>query len=152
MKSEPLTEAPGPQQAPIGEQGEDLPSLELTSRSPMMNKKARFGSSTSTDYTETFFEAYPGLRGKVVVHHAVPQAIQRRFQNLISNLEIHSIENLRGIPKNENGWMHLSMINTAWNGFLRDASTATTRQDILDYATKVDDMLGAMFLPPVRSK
>jgi hypothetical protein len=151
-KRESIGEAPQPEGSPVAEPEQDRPSLVLASRSPMMNKRARFGSSPSGDYTETFFRAYPELRGKVVVHHAVPQKIQRRFSTLISIAEIHSLENLRGIPKNENGWMHLSMINTAWNGFLRDVSPKTTREDILDYATKVDDMLGAFFLPPVRSK
>ena len=62
-------------------------------------KVAEFGSSVTKDYKQTFFKQYPDLEGKVIVHHAVEQQVQRRYPGLVSDSELHSLENLRGIRK-----------------------------------------------------
>ncbi len=64
--------------------------------------EGRFGVSTSGNYRGTFFAANPGLKGQVVVHHAVEQAVLNRFPGVVTKSEMHSLENLRGIPVNIN--------------------------------------------------
>ncbi len=120
------------------------------SRSPMFGKPARFGHASSNDYAKTFFDAHPDKKGKVVVHHAVEQQVQKRYPGLVSDAELHSLENLRGIPKGEiNNRIHLSKIRKRWNQFYRD-NPNPTQQDLLDFATKIDDEFGHLFDPPVR--
>ncbi|MEM6499894.1 MAG: hypothetical protein AAF709_24695, partial [Pseudomonadota bacterium] len=110
---------------------------------------ARFGISTSTDYRATFFEANPGLKGKVVVHHAVEQQALKRYPGLVSEAEIHSLENLRGIPKSVNSDLHLSKIRREWNQFYRQNANPT-QQQLLNKASEIDARYGSQFNPPVR--
>lgn len=113
------------------------------------NSGVGFGQSTSTNYRRTFFEANPGTEGKVVVHHAVEQQVLKRHPALVTSSEIHSIENLRGIPKSMNPDIHLSQIRRAWNRFYKQ-NPNPTKQQLLDYAAKLDDQFGHLFEPPVR--
>jgi uncharacterized Zn-binding protein involved in type VI secretion len=110
---------------------------------------ATFGSSTSTNYRETFFEANPETRGNVVVHHAVEQQAMRRYPGVISESQMHSLENLRGIPKPINSDVHLSQIRRSWNEFYRN-NPNPTQQQLLDHATRIDDQFGHLFDPPIR--
>ena len=98
-------------------------------------------------YRETFFAAHPELRGQVVVHHAIEQQVLRRYPGLFTEAEIHALENLRGIPKNTNPDLHLSQIRKAWNEFYR-TNTNPTKQQVLDFARKLDQQHGATFKPP----
>lgn len=101
-------------------------------------------------YTDTFFEAHPELKGKGYwVHHAVEQQSLKLYPNAVTPSEIHSLENLRGIPPEINADVHLSKIRMLWDDFYIDHPNAT-RQELLDFATKVDDLHGAQFDPPVR--
>jgi hypothetical protein len=77
----------------------------------------RGDGSASTNYRETFFAAHPALRDKVVVHHAVEQQVLKRYPGLFTEAEIHSLNNLRGVPKSINAELHLSKIRRAWNDF-----------------------------------
>ena len=59
------------------------------------------GSNTNKiDYKEVFFEEYPEVREKVWVHHGVEQQVLTKPQakGLFSYKEMHSLDNLRGIP------------------------------------------------------
>lgn len=113
------------------------------------NWRARMGSSTSKDYRATFFKKHPHNKGKVVVHHAVEQNVLKRYPGRFTTSEMHSIENLRGIPKGQvNGRVHLSEIRKDWSKFYKDYPNAT-RQQILNHATKVDLRFGTNFNPPV---
>ena len=67
----------------------------------------------------------------------------------MSETELHSLENLRGIPKTSNPELHLSRIRKQWNEFYRTHPNPTKRQ-LLDFATRIDDELGQLFNPPVR--
>ncbi|MFJ8186185.1 RHS repeat-associated core domain-containing protein [Streptomyces sp. NPDC096105] len=112
--------------------------------------EASLGSTTSHNYKKTFFDAHPHLKGKVVVHHAIEQQVLKRYPGLFSADEMHSLENLRGIPKGDiNSRIHLSQIRVEWNKFY-DANPNPTRQQVLDQVTKVDDMLGNWFSPRIR--
>jgi hypothetical protein len=110
---------------------------------------AKFGLATSTDYKATFFDAHPELEGSVVVHHAVEQQVLTRYPGLVSDSQMHSVENLRGIPKELNSDLHLSQIRREWNQFYRQ-NPNPTQQDLLDKATQIDAKFGAQFKPPVR--
>lgn len=128
--------------APGGPAGSGIPT-----RSP-----ATVGNANGNhDYAETFYAANPGTRGKVWVHHAVEQNnINKHYPGLFSADELHSIENLRGIPNGAvNARVHLSAIRKEWNKFYK-ANADPTRQEVLDYATRVDDMFGHWFLPRIR--
>ncbi|WCQ97075.1 hypothetical protein NQZ70_09866 [Sorangium sp. Soce836] len=99
------------------------------------------------NYREVFFGTHPELRGQVVVHHAVEQQVLKRYPGLFTEAEIHSIENLRGIPKSANPDVHLSQIRRSWNEFYR-TNPSPTRQQVFDFATELDARFGAKFNPP----
>lgn len=111
----------------------------------------RFGISTSTNYRATFFEANPGLEGQVVVHHAVEQQVLSRLPGVVTESEIHSLENLRGILNALNSDLHLSKIRTEWNRFYKPfeaSGTSPTQAQLLRKATEIDARYGIQFNPP----
>jgi hypothetical protein len=111
--------------------------------------RACFGCSTSTDYRSTFLAANPETAGRVFVHHAVEQQALTRYPTAVTESEIHSLENLRGIPKPINSEVHLSKIRKIWNRFYRSTPNPTKEQ-LLEQATMIDDQFGHLFDPPVR--
>jgi len=73
----------------------------------------------------------------------------------VSEAEIHSLENLRGVPLDINTEVHLSQIRTEWNRFYKpflESGTAPTRAQLLQKATELDSMFGSRFLPPTGGK
>ncbi|MGW9080087.1 putative T7SS-secreted protein [Streptomyces kronopolitis] len=113
-------------------------------------EEASVGHAASHNYKKNFFEAHPELKGQVVVHHAIEQQVLRRYPGLFSPSEMHSLENLRGIPKGDiNSRIHLSEIRVAWNEFY-SSHPSPTRQQVLDNVTRVDDSLGHWFSPRIR--
>jgi hypothetical protein len=141
------SQAPAPQRdappAPAPQTGGSVPAAPAT-----------FGWTNSFDYRETFFAANPETRGEVVVHHAVEQQVMRKFPNVVAPNEMHSLENLRGIPKGEtNNEVHLSDIRKEWNRFYRPylaSGTKPSKDELLQFATKMDDKHGQRFNPPIR--
>jgi hypothetical protein len=112
--------------------------------------KASFGFATSHDYRETFLAAHPELRGKVVVHHAVEQRALKLYPSQVTAAEMHSLENLRGIPINANAKLHLSTIRKEWNAFYLVHPNATKEQ-LLQKATENDRKYGSEFDPPIEN-
>ncbi|MEY8042166.1 putative T7SS-secreted protein [Saccharopolyspora cebuensis] len=111
---------------------------------------AQLGQAVRKDYRKTFFENHPELEGKVVVHHAVEQGAAKRYPDAeLSLAEMHSYDNLRGIPKEENSALHLKAIRKEWDSFYRSHPEATKEQ-LLDFATHIDSKFGDRFNPPVR--
>jgi len=110
-------------------------------------KKAASEFSKSTDYKKTFFEAYPELQGKIIVHHAVEQQVLIRYPGIISEEEIHSLENLRGIPNELNSDLHLGRIRKEWNRFYK-TNPKPTKEKLLEKATEIDLKYGKLFKPP----
>lgn len=111
---------------------------------------AQLGRAIRKDYRKTFFENHPELEGKVVVHHAVEQNAAKRYPDAdLSPAEMHSYDNLRGIPKEENSPLHLKAIRKEWDSFYRTHPDATKEQ-LLDFATHIDNKYGHRFNPPVR--
>ncbi|MBB2975121.1 hypothetical protein FHX49_000662 [Microbacterium endophyticum] len=115
-----------------------------------VTRSARLGETDSLKYRDTFFEANPSVPPtNTVVHHAVEQGVLKKYPGIATPEQIHSLENLRGIPKSLNSSMHLSEIRIAWNTFYRENPT-TTLDELLRYATKLDDQFGHLFTPPIR--
>jgi len=109
---------------------------------------AKLGKAGSLDYKATFFAKSPQLEGKVVVHHAIEQQTLTRYPGLLSEAEIHSLENLRGIPKSLDSTLHKSYIAKEWNKFYRlNPAGAVTKQKLLDKATEIDRKFGHLFQP-----
>ena len=98
------------------------------------------------DYRKIFFKANPELKGKVVVHHAIEQQVFRRYPNLFKIEEIHSLENLRGIPKDLNPRLHLSTIRKEWNKFYK-INPNPSKQTLIDEAKRIDELFGHLFIP-----
>jgi hypothetical protein len=109
---------------------------------------ATFGEAASNNYPATFFRANPDLEGRVVVHHAVERQALRRYPGVVSKAEMHSLENLRGVPKELNADLHLSKIRKEWNRFYRTTPNPTSEQ-LLMKATEIDRKYGTLFRPPV---
>ncbi len=109
---------------------------------------ASLGKAASNDYKATFFKANPSLEGEVVVHHAIPQKVLNQYPGIITEAELHSLQNLRGIPKSINSDVHLSKIAKEWNEFYRTHPTATKEQ-LLQKATEIDLKYGTQFTRPV---
>lgn len=115
---------------------------------------ATFGQATTNDYRPTFFAAHPELeefKSETIVHHAVEQRVLTMFPGVVTEAEMHSIENLRGVPKGVNTEVHLRQIRIEWNRFYRpfmESGTAPTKAQLLQKATEIDSMFGSRFVPP----
>ena len=68
------------------------------------------------------------------------------FPDLITEMEMHTLENLRGIPKELNAELHLSALHSKWNRFLRE-NLKPTREQINKVRDEVDEESGHLFLP-----
>ena len=114
---------------------------------PRIGQTTTVGIAQRANYRRTFFSAYPELEDKVVVHHAVEQQVLDIYPDLFTPSEIHGLANLRGIPNDINGPLHLSEIRRAWNLFYKTHPTAT-REDVIDFSRAIDEAYGSQFLPP----
>ncbi|MFN0012956.1 MAG: hypothetical protein ACKVU2_00275, partial [Saprospiraceae bacterium] len=106
--------------------------------------------ATVNTYSANFKNKFSDVKDQIAqVHHAVPQKVRNQY-NLVNDNQIHSLENLRGIPSNDN--FHQALTNT-WKNFFDpydDAGTAPTLTDILAFTKVIDDQYGHRFLPPIR--
>jgi RHS repeat-associated protein len=100
------------------------------------------------NYKAIFFAAHPELEGQVIVHHSIEQQVLKRYPNLFSAEEIHSLSNLRGIPNSLNSEVHLSQIRRSWNQFYR-TTVNPTRELFINKAAEIDQIFGNQFLPPI---
>lgn len=101
----------------------------------------------------TFFNTFPHLKGKVVVHHAVEQQVLKKWPGLFDKEFMHSLENLRGIPKELNNTLHLSTIRKEWNRFYdlyKNLGVTPSKQSVLDFAKHIDNKYGHLFNPPLK--
>jgi hypothetical protein len=123
-------------------------SLGKTLRSVQDFAKATLGTATRLNYRKTFFDAFPHLEGKVVVHHAIEQSVLHNYPGVISEAELHSLQNLRGIPKELNNTLHLSDIRKIWDNFY-DTHPTLSLEDLMRKATEIDNRYGHLFEPPI---
>ncbi|MER8955023.1 hypothetical protein NKH98_20200 [Mesorhizobium sp. M0833] len=109
---------------------------------------ASFGKALSKNYRKTFLDANPNLKGEVVVHHAAEQQIWTRYPSLVAEDEMHSLQNLRGIPKGLDNLLHKIVFRFEWDKFYA-SHPQPTRQQVLDYVTYIDKQYGHLFNPPI---
>ncbi len=86
------------------------------------------------------------LEGVIVVHHAIEQSVLNRYPDLFTKSQIHSLENLRGIPKDINSNFHLSKIRKEWYRFYNEHSNPTIKE-VLKKVTEIDRKYGHLFIP-----
>ncbi len=119
----------------------------------------RFGWATSGDWRGNFRNRFPSsdipdnVFNNMEVHHAVPQAVLTKYPSLgIQNGHMHSVENLRGIPKDaltaSGAKVHTTVTNL-WTTWYAQNPNATLA-NIQDYANFIDNLYGHQFIPPVR--
>jgi hypothetical protein len=96
--------------------------------------EATFGWAASDDYKRTLYARYPDLEGKVWIHHAVEQKMLEENGGPIKWQEMHSIENLRGIPIDINTELHLRVIRMEWNDFYERHQGLPSRGELLKFA------------------
>jgi hypothetical protein len=110
---------------------------------------AAFGKAVSSDYRTTFLEAHKNIdAAQVVVHHAVEQQARTRYPGIVTEAEIHSLENLRGIPKALDATLHKADIAREWNEFYRlNPVSMMTKDKLLQKATEIDRKFGHLFTP-----
>ena len=61
---------------------------------------------------------------------------------------MHSLDNLRGIPKEINSDLHLSKIRKEWNKFYKEFPNPTKEQ-LLQKRLDIDKKYGHLFKPPI---
>lgn len=83
------------------------------------------------------------------VHRAVEYQALIRYPGVVTEAEINSLANLRGIPTRINPEVHLSQIRKLWDEFYASRPTVTKEQ-LLEQAKKRDDLFGSLFDPPIR--
>ncbi len=74
------------------------------------------------------------------------QAERPSLRNLFSEAELHQLENLPGISRDNNPWMHLSDINRKWYQFHR-LKPGATRGDIEALQDYINSLYGGKFNP-----
>jgi hypothetical protein len=100
-------------------------------------------------YRQLYLKSFPDVERKLWIHHAVEQSALTRYPGVVTNQEMHSLFNLRGIPEEINQELHLSVIKGLWDEFYESHPKATKGQ-LLEQATAIDDLFGSLFEPPIR--
>jgi len=117
----------------------------------LLYRGARLGTSVREDWRETFRRAYPeskALVGEGTVHHAIPRQVLRDYPGLVTENEMHSLENLRGIPI----WRDHEEITNEWRVFFNEHPPGSlTREQLFKKVRQIDAKYGARFDPPVLS-
>ena len=110
---------------------------------------AKLGHAVSTDYRATFLAANKGLdASSVVIHHAVEQQALRRYPGIVTEAQIHSLENLRGIPKALDATLHKAAIRKIWDEFYRNnPANGMTLRKLTEQASVIDRKFGCHFTP-----
>ncbi len=95
----------------------------------------------------------PNGTSKLIRHHAIEQQVLKNYPGVISLEEMHSISNLRGIPKEVNSDIHLRRIRELWDDFydqFNAIGAVPTKKQLLEKATEIDNIFGNQFFPPIR--
>ncbi|MBZ9871885.1 hypothetical protein LB542_13585 [Mesorhizobium sp. BR1-1-9] len=83
-----------------------------------------------------------------MVHHSAERQIWGRFPSLFAKDEMHSLQNLRGVPKELDGLLHKIIFRYEWDTFYA-SNREPIRQQVLDYMTYIDKKYGHLFSPPI---
>lgn len=113
-------------------------------------RRASLGRAPSANYRKTFLDAHPDRQGEVIVHHGIEQRVLKKYPGVLTESELHSLENLRGIPKTANSEFHLKTIRKEWDAFYKQHPEQVTKEQLLDKATEIDEKYRRLFDPPIR--
>jgi|GEM_PF-2856842 len=116
-----------------------------------LRKGPLLGSSVTPDYrfvfkSNTIDDIYD-LVGEV--HHAIPQKVYDNYDGIITRQQLHSLENLRGIPKNLPAPDFHDEITDRWRIWFNNNADFDL-DDALGFAKTIDDEFGHRFIPPIR--
>lgn len=105
--------------------------------------------ATIYNYNPNFKAHFSDVANNIgAVHHAVPQDVLTRYPYFgITNDQMHSLENLRGIPNN--GSLDHQTITNYWQAFFNSNPNASY-YEVMNYVKFIDDEFGHLFVPPVR--
>jgi hypothetical protein len=114
-----------------------------------------FGVAPRLDYSKTYRQHYAQYNDQIgQVHHAVEQQVLQRYPGVITEAELHSLENLRGIPTGQAGIdLHQKELRTAWDDFyatMMMQGRNPTKTELLQFAKTLDNKFGKLFVPPIR--
>ena len=114
-----------------------------------------FGVAVRKDYSKTYRQHYASLDGEIgQVHHAVEQQVLTQYPGVITEVELNSLANLRGIPKGAAGTkLHQAELRKEWDKFyeaMKIAEKIPTKAELLKYAKIIDDKYGNQFIPAIR--
>jgi hypothetical protein len=119
-------------------EGDDIPELGVIDE-----KRDATKDGVHQDVFEAAFPEFYGFDEDPIaqVHHAIEQQIidpngTPFFPGLISPEEIHSIENLRGIPKDRESEIHQSILRVEWNDIYRERKFQQYQNDWIDMYKK----------------
>jgi hypothetical protein len=122
------------------------------STSPKLGNAIEVPNIAITNYRGRFYATFRNAPTDMQVHHAIPQAVfDTKYPGLITEAQLHSLENLRGIPnslRHGNVSLHQNITNQ-WAEFYRAFPNATL-DDVLDFTKQIDDEFGHLFIPPIR--
>lgn len=86
------------------------------------------------------------------VHHAIPQYVFEKWPKLFDKKIKHSLDNLRGIPKEGAFQLHQKEIHGEWNEFYRlykKMKKTPTKRAIEKMVKSIDIKYGSRFNPPL---
>ena len=130
-------------------EGEEVARLGTEQAKSSERIEALTKTDPSLDYRANFFDEYPHLANEEIeIHHAIPQRTLTRYPGLMTEVEMHAVENLRGISKSIANVVHRSMIHKDWNRFKRENPT-TTRARLEQMKDEIDRKYGHHFVPPI---
>ena len=140
--------------------GEVTAEIAERARANLQNLKrgdVGFGSATTQDYAATYRKHYAQYDSEIgQVHHAVEKQVLTKegYENLLTPEQVHSLENLRGIPRGQPGWdIHQGEIRKIWNDFYTQfemLGRPPSVPELLRQAKMIDDSYGHLFIPPIR--
>jgi hypothetical protein len=137
----------------LGEKGESwiLGGADMVSGAAVEGKLSQLGSMVASvshnNYRRNFFKDYPELeaiRRRLIVLHAIPQVVLKRFPKCFTIEEMHAAANLRGILK-ENRAIHQAITNE-WERFM-GRTPNVSRGELEKFAKYIDKKFGEHFLP-----
>ncbi|MCU0721098.1 MAG: polymorphic toxin-type HINT domain-containing protein [Pirellula sp.] len=117
-----------------------LPVYNIEVNGEHVYQVGEMGVLVHNTYADTFFRAFPDLKGAVWVHHRIEQQVLSKYPGLFTRTEIDDISNLVGIPTVVNSRIHLGLIRRAWNRFYNNYPYAS-RDDIQHFARVVDEWI-----------
>jgi hypothetical protein len=117
--------------------------------------KVGFGEAPRLDYAKTYRQHYATYNDQIgQVHHAVEQQVLQLYPGVVTESEMNSLPNLRGMPLGDAGnQLHQGTLRAEWDAFylrMEQEGRAPTKDELLQEARILDDKYGSQFVPPIR--